>query len=304
MDFETRKPSGESSDPSIGPELPPFAEGVGAVTGPGQPRTAAKLNGYFVFAVLLVATLFTTYLAGGFLFAVSLILILGAHEFGHYWASRKNSVNASLPYFIPAPPFFIAGTFGAFIRIKDPIPNRRILMEIGASGPIAGFAVAVPALVVGLFLSRVTEPTGAHGLTFGSSIVLNALSKIILGVSPLSADANIELHPVAFAGWIGLFVTALNLLPIGQLDGGHIIYSLFRVRYKILARTFFLLLFPLGYFWTGWWFWAFLIALFGFRHPPLIHEYVVLEKKHKIMGYISIFIFLITFTPVPFDVIP
>ncbi|MBI4389324.1 MAG: site-2 protease family protein [Nitrospinae bacterium] len=262
----------------------------------------SKLRDYFVFGALLAATLITTFLSGGFLFAVSLILILGSHEFGHYWASRRNRVNASLPYFIPAPPMFIAGTFGAFIRIKDPIPDRRVMMEIGAAGPIAGFIVAIPTLIAGLFMSRVTPAVHLRGLSFGSSIILSLFTEIILGVDPLSPDVNIELHPVAFAGWIGMFVTALNLLPIGQLDGGHIIYSLFRVRYHVLAKTFFILLFPLGYYWTGWWFWALLIALFGFQHPPLMDESVVLEKRHKIMGYLAVIIFLLTFTPVPFKV--
>lgn len=283
---------------SLGPYPPPLEDLEGF--------KGAKKNGvvrsYLVFFTLLFTTLVSTYLAGGVFFAISLILILGAHEFGHYWASRKNHVRASLPYFIPAPPFFIAGTFGAFIQIKDPIPNRRVLMEIGASGPIAGFIVAVPILIVGLLLSHVSENSHVRGLNFGSSILLQVFTKLILGVTPLSTDVNIELHPIAFAGWIGLFVTALNLLPIGQLDGGHIIYSLFRTRYDILAKLFFLLLLPLGYFWTGWLFWAFLITLFGFRHPPLIDESILLEKKHRIMGYLSIVIFVVTFIPIPFEV--
>lgn len=261
-----------------------------------------EMRAYLVFFALLIATLLSTYLAGGWFFSISLVLILGAHEFGHYWASRKNNVRASLPYFIPAPPIFLAGTFGAFIRIKDPIPDRRVLMEIGASGPIAGFIVAVPTLIAGLLLSHVSTLPHANGINFGSSIILQVLTKLILGVSPLATDVNIELHPLAFAGWIGLFVTALNLLPIGQLDGGHIIYSLFRRHYDVFAKLFFIVLLALGYFWTGWFFWAFLITLFGFKHPPLIDETILLEEKHRTMGYISIFIFVVTFIPVPFEV--
>ncbi|MFQ5715984.1 MAG: site-2 protease family protein [Nitrospinales bacterium] len=257
---------------------------------------------WFVFFFLLSTTLFTTYLAGGPLFSISLIAILGAHEFGHYWASRRNRVDATLPYFMPAPPVFIAGTFGAFIKIKGAIPDRRVLMEIGAAGPIAGFIVAVPTLIVGLFLSRTMPAAVPHGVSFGSSLVLGLCSKIILGVSPLSPDFNIELHPIAFAGWIGLLVTAFNLLPIGQLDGGHIIYSLFRDRYAMLSKLFFVFLFPLGYFWQGWWFWAFLIALFGFKPAPVIDDSLTLEKKHKVMGFVSIFIFVATFVPVPFEI--
>lgn len=268
-----------------------------------MPATIPSAKNWIIFSLLLAATLVTTYLAGGFLFSISLILILGTHEFGHYWASRKNNVKVTLPFFIPAPPIFIAGTFGAFIQIKELIPNRRVLMEIGAAGPIAGFIVAVPTLVIGLFLSEVTPAETVHGLTFGSSILLAVLSKMILGVTPFSAEANILLHPIAFAGWIGLFVTALNLLPIGQLDGGHVIYSLFRVRHKLLSKLFFVLLFPLGYFWLGWLFWALMIILMGFRPAPLVDDSVVPDRKHKLMGYVSIVIFLLTFIPVPFSVI-
>lgn len=267
----------------------------------GRGKPEKEIKAYLVFFALLMGTLFSTYLAGGLFFSISLVLILGAHEFGHYWASRKNNVRASLPYFIPAPPIFLAGTFGAFIKIKDPIPDRRVLMEIGASGPIAGFIVAVPTLIGGLLLSHVSKFSHTNGISFGSSIILQVLTKLILGVSPLSQDVNIELHPLAFAGWIGLFVTALNLLPIGQLDGGHIIYSMFRRHYDVFAKLFFIFLLPLGYFWTGWLFWAFLITLFGFKHPPLIDETIQLDKKHRIMGYVSIIIFIITFIPVPFE---
>ncbi len=266
-----------------------------------MPADNPSIKNWIIFSLLLAGTLVTTFLAGGLLFSFSLILILGTHEFGHYWASRKNNVRATLPFFIPAPPIFIAGTFGAFIQIKELIPDRRVLMEIGSAGPIAGFVVAVPTLVVGLFLSEVTPGETAEGLTFGSSILLALLSKMILGVTPYSEGVNILLHPVAFAGWIGLFVTALNLLPIGQLDGGHVIYSLFKFRHKELSRLFFVLMLPLGYFWQGWWFWAFMIALMGFRPAPLLDDSVLPDRRHRVMGYISIVIFLLTFIPVPFS---
>ena len=159
-----------------------------------------------LFSILLIATLGTTYLAGGFLFSLSLLLILGAHEFGHYWASKKNAVQSTLPYFIPAPPMFIAGTIGAFIQIKQRIPNRRILMEIGAAGPIAGFIVAVPMLAIGLYLSRVTPSVAMGGVSFGSSFILNLFSELILGIDPNSPFINIHLHPLAFAGWISMIL--------------------------------------------------------------------------------------------------
>ena len=185
-------------------------------------------NNWWLFSILLVATMVTTFLAGGPLFSISLLLILGAHEFGHYWASKKNGVQSTLPYFIPAPPIFIAGTFGAFIQIKQKIPNRMVLMEIGAAGPIAGFVVALPMLILGLYLSPVTPSIGMGSINFGSSLILNLCSQLVLGVDPSSPDINIHLHPIAFAGWIGMLVTALNLMPVGQLDGGHIIYFTLR----------------------------------------------------------------------------
>ena len=251
--------------------------------------------------MLLAATLVTTYLSGGFLFSVSLMLILGAHAFGHYWASRRNGVRSTLPYFIPAPPVFIAGTFGAFIQIKQVIPNRRVLMEIGSAGPIAGFIVALPTLIVGLSLSQVSPVLGIEGVNFGSSLILNICAELVLGVNPQSPNLNIHLHPIAFAGWIGMFVTALNLIPIGQLDGGHIIFALFPDKHSLLGRIFYVLLFPLGYFWMGWLFWAVMIALVGFKTAPLADEMGELDTRHKVLGVVSSVIFLLTFIPVPFS---
>jgi len=260
-----------------------------------------KKKNWWLFSILLTATLGTTYLAGGFLFSLSLLLILGAHEFGHYWASRKNSVQSTLPYFIPAPPMFIAGTFGAFIQIKQRIPNRRVLMEIGAAGPIAGFIVAVPMLALGLYLSRVTPSVAMGGVSFGNSFILNLFSELILGVDPNSPFINIHLHPIAFAGWIGMLVTALNLMPVGQLDGGHIIYALFPDKHRLIGKLFFVALFPLGYFWPGWFFWAVMIVLMGFKTAPLNEELVDLDTFHKVLGVVSMLIFMLTFIPIPFS---
>ncbi len=247
---------------------------------------------------LLIATLVTTFLAGGLAFGITLVLILGAHEMGHYLMTRKWGISASLPYFIPAPPPFIAGTFGAFIKMKSPIPNRRILLEIGAGGPIAGFVVCVPALIIGLTLSEVRESQFNLGFSFGSSLLLSFLTKIVLGVTPENAD--VLLHPIAFAGWIGLFITALNLLPIGQLDGGHIIYALFGNAHRIISIIAFIILIPLGYFmWQGWFIWAAIVAIFGFKHPPLIDESTPLTRHEKRIGLISMAIFVLTFIPAP-----
>ena len=260
----------------------------------------SRTENWWLFSLLLLGTLITTYMSGGFLFSISLILILGAHEFGHYWASRRNGVRSTLPYFIPAPPIFIAGTFGAFIQIKQVIPNRRVLMEIGCAGPIAGFVIALPILVYGLSLSHVSPLLGIEGVNFGNSLILNICAELVLGVDPQSPNFNIHLHPIAFAGWIGMLVTSLNLIPIGQLDGGHIIFALSPKQHKWMGRLFFSALFPLGYFWTGWFFWALMIVLVGFKTAPLSDDAEELGTLHKVLGVVSIVIFLVTFIPIPF----
>ena len=268
-------------------------------------RKGPTLKNWVLFFVLLGSTLFTTYLAGGKLYALSLFLILGAHEFGHYFAGVRNGVRTTLPLFIPAPPgLFLLGTFGAMIAIKDPIPNRRVLMEIGAAGPIAGFIVAVPILIIGLFLSEIVVPTGQSGFSFGSSIIMLVLSKAILGVTPLSVDFNIQLHPIALAGWVGLFVTAINLFPIGQLDGGHILYALIGKKSQIWAKLFFVFLLSLIFFWPNWGVWAILLlVLTRFKSAPLDDDEVLLKRIHKRAGYAAIIIFFLTFIPIPIELI-
>lgn len=261
------------------------------------------LKEWLIFFVLLAMTAVTTFLTGGVLFAISLLAILGAHEFGHYLAARKNGVRTSLPFFVPAPPFFIIGTFGAFILIKESIPNRKALMEIGCAGPITGFIVTIPTLVLGLSLSKVGPLVETAGLTYGSSILLAVISEMVLGVSPFSSDITIYLHPIARAGWFGLLITALNLIPVGQLDGGHILYALFQKKYNVISKVFFILLIPLGFFWYGWWFWGALLLLIGFQPAPLVFDAIPLERKHKVMGWVSIAILILTFIPIPFEMI-
>jgi membrane-associated protease RseP (regulator of RpoE activity) len=165
----------------------------------------------------------------GIPFAFSLMIILLSHEFSHYFASKYHGVKATLPYFIPAPT--IIGTFGAFIKMKSPIITRKALIDIGASGPIAGFIFSVVAAVIGLNMSQIVSVTKSDGgLNLGDSLLFSFLSRSILGIVPAGHD--VLLHPVAFAGWIGLFVTSMNLIPVGQLDGGHIAYALLGERHK------------------------------------------------------------------------
>lgn len=271
--------------------------------------------------LLLGATLLTTTMVGagwsgvnpftephliyrGLAFSLTLIAILGAHEMGHFWVARRRGVQASWPYFIPAP-IPPVGTFGAIIKIKSPLPDRRALLDIGIAGPLAGLAVTIPILIVGLRLSEVKEalpePSSAGiSLGVGTSLLFSWLTSAVVG--NLTQSHHLVLHPVAFAGWFGLFVTALNLLPVGQLDGGHIVYSLFRKRHFIIARATFVSLFPLGLLWPGWFLWAFLILLFKLmHHPPPLDQITPLDGKRKVLGLVGILVFILSFPPIPFS---
>lgn len=247
----------------------------------------------------------------GFPFSLTLLAILGTHEFGHYWMARYHGVPVTLPYFIPAPS--LIGTFGAFIRIKDTVPNRGALFDIGVAGPIAGFVVAVPAIVVGISLSDVRPATDLSGIGLGSSLLFNGLVQVLLGVTPQAYD--IILHPIAFAGWIGFLVTAFNLIPAGQLDGGHIVYSLCGRWHRLVTLLCVLALLPMGWYWPGWWLWAFVIFWFSgphvawrqgwhfaFVHPPLRDEVVPLSRTQKWVAAAALLIFVMTFSPIPFTI--
>jgi len=234
----------------------------------------------------------------GLPFAVTLMTILLIHELSHYLAAKKHHTVATLPYFIPAPTFF--GTFGAFIKMKSPIVTRRALIDIGASGPLAGFAVSVVACIVGLSMSTVVTVSASEGvLTLGDSLLFSFLSRVILGITPDNAD--IMLHPVAFAGWIGLFVTSLNLIPVGQLDGGHIAFALFGDKHKNVSIVLIFILVVMGiFFWEGWAFWAGLMLLLGIKHPPVLYWELQLDSRRIKIGLIALIIFIITFVPSPF----
>lgn len=237
----------------------------------------------------------------GFPFAGALITILLSHELSHYFASKKHKVKATLPYFIPAPT--IIGTFGAFIKIKSPIISRKSLIDIGASGPIAGFIVSIVASVIGLSMSEVVSTEKYKGgLSLGDSMLFSFLAKLIIGVTP--TDYDIMLHPVAFAGWIGFFVTSINLIPIGQLDGGHIAYALLGEKHKNISMLLVFAMFTLGLLlWEGWALWAILMLILGLRHPPVIYWEIPLDYKRRFIGWLSLMILIITFIPVPFKLI-
>lgn len=272
----------------------------------------------FLHIILFVLTLLSTLAVGalqtgvdifrepekiykGFPFAVTLMLILLSHEFAHYFTSRKHHVKATLPYFIPAPN--IIGTFGAFIKMKSPIATRKALIDIGASGPIAGFFVSVVATIVGLNMSEVVASSQTEGaLGLGDSLLFSLLSRLILGVTP--DNYEILLNPVAFAGWIGFFVTSINLIPVGQLDGGHIAYALLGEKHARISVILVACLAALGLFlWVGWAFWAGLLLILGFRHPPVIYWEVPLDPLRRSIGWFGFAIFVLTFIPVPFQIL-
>lgn len=269
--------------------------------------------------LLFLVTFFTTTVAGAFLeganplhepsalirglpFSVTLMLILSAHEFGHYVASRRKGVESTLPYFIPAPPAPpMIGTFGAVIRMRSPVPSRQALLTIGAAGPLAGFAVSVPVAIVGLHMSSYGASQGQGGFSLGSSLLFSFLTRVVMGVP--AADYNIYLNPVAFAGWLGFFITALNLLPIGQTDGGHVLYSVMGRHHRVISKGVFVGLLPMGVFlWQGWLMWAVMMLLLGFRHPPVVDETSELSLRYKVVGVLVLAIFVLTFMPAPIQI--
>ncbi len=236
----------------------------------------------------------------GWPFSLTLLSILLSHEFSHYLASRIHRTKATLPYFIPAPTAI--GTFGAIIKMKSPIATRKALIDIGSAGPIAGFVVSIIATVIGLELSQVVKSDDIKGIGFGSSLIYLLLSKIVLGDIP--DGYAVLLHPVAFAGWIGFLVTSLNLIPVGQLDGGHIVYALFGRFHKYISGAFIVILLLLGLFaWYGWLIWASLLIILGINHPPVILWEERLSTSRKLTGIISLLIFILCFIPTPFQTI-
>ncbi len=232
----------------------------------------------------------------GLPFSLTLLLILLTHELSHYFMSRKHNVSATLPYFIPAPT--IIGTLGAVIKMRPPIFDRRSLIDIGASGPIGGFIIAVIAVIIGLHYSEVRLAQGLQeGLHLGSSIMFNFLSKIVLNIEPDKHD--VLLHPVAFAGWVGLLVTSINLLPIGQLDGGHITYAIFGEKHQWISKGMIPILIVMGFIYWPWIILAFLMIVIGYRHPPVVYPEIPLDRKGRLIGWASFIIFILTFTPMP-----
>lgn len=282
-------------------------------------------------AVELVRALLNN-LGSGLPFAASLLAILLAHEFGHYLAGRYHKTAVTLPYFLPFPlsPF---GTLGAFIQLKEPPRNKRVLLDIGIAGPLAGLVIAIPILLIGLSLSELSQIPVAiragDGYSLEGNSIFYLLSKYAVfgqwlptpqsfdGVSPLTywlkyfftglptplGGTDVFLHPVAWAGWAGLLVTALNLIPAGQLDGGHILYSLLGKRASIALPVVLVGIGILGFFWSGWWLWVFLIFMMGRQHAQPLDQITQLDPARKALAIFGLIVFILVFIPVPLRVV-
>jgi membrane-associated protease RseP (regulator of RpoE activity) len=237
----------------------------------------------------------------GFWYSGTILGILGCHELGHYFACRYYGVDASLPYFLPVP-ISITGTLGAFIRIREPIPQKRMLFDIGIAGPIAGFLVAVPALFFGVAMSHVVKmPENFVGLELGEPLLFKAASWLLWGPTPDGYSLN--LHPMAFAAWFGLLATALNLFPIGQLDGGHISYAVLGPRSTVVTFVMLGVALVLTFFSASWIVWTGLLMVMLFmvgpRHPRVFDEEEPLDRARLVLALCAVVIFVLCFTPAP-----
>ncbi|NIR48868.1 site-2 protease family protein [candidate division KSB1 bacterium] len=262
--------------------------------------------------ILFLSTCLTTFMTGwfqngywqaGLWYGGAIISILLAHEMGHYLMCRKYGIRATLPFFIPFPipfgnPF---GTMGAVIKMESRIPSRKALFDVAVAGPLAGLVVTIPCIYYGVQFSQVIEigsRTAENTIFLGESFLYAQISKLAIGTLPENQDVLV--HPLAFAGWAGLFVTALNLLPIGQLDGGHVVYALLGRRHKIVATSALVAFaFICVFIYLGWALLLLLIIWFGYHHPPTMDE-TPIDKKRFAIGILTLIIFLLSFTPEPF----
>ncbi|HXW06305.1 MAG TPA: site-2 protease family protein [Vicinamibacterales bacterium] len=245
-----------------------------------------------------------SWLWNGFWYSGTLLLILGAHEMGHYLLCRRYSVDATLPYFIPAP-LPLTGTVGAVIRIREPFPTRTVLFDIGVAGPIAGFAVLLPALFAGMLLSRITlAPDASDNLiSLGEPLLFQWAAAITFGAVPQGHTIN--MHPMVFAAWFGMLATALNLLPFGQLDGGHITYATLGRWATPLSLLTVLSAIGMTFVSTSWMFMTLMLvvmlALFGPRHPRVLDEYEPLGRGRVLIAVFALVMLIVCFTPVPIE---
>jgi membrane-associated protease RseP (regulator of RpoE activity) len=249
------------------------------------------------FAPTLIAFLDFRVIILSMIYAVTLIGILLGHELGHFLTCRYYKIDATLPYFIPFPN--LIGTLGAFIKIKSRITRKKQLFDIGVAGPLTSFFLSVPLLVIGLSLSKaVPSVPRDSSIIFGEPLLLKIVGGAIF--KGISSDFDIILHPIGFAAWVGILVTALNLFPIGQLDGGHIFYAFVGRRSKNFSRYILMAFIIMGiFFWVGWLVWAALIAKLGLKHPQIVDEDIPLPRTRRIIGYGLVIIFILSFIPDP-----
>jgi membrane-associated protease RseP (regulator of RpoE activity) len=239
----------------------------------------------------------------GLSYTITILAILGCHEFGHYLTCRYYDVDASLPYFLPIP-ISLTGTLGAVIRIREPIPSKRMLFDIGIAGPLAGFAVAIPALVLGISLSHLAKvPTDGSGTEFGEPLLFKLVIWLIWGTRPAGYD--LFLHPIGFGAWFGLLATALNLFPAGQLDGGHISYAVLGRRSTYVTLAVVAGAIGLSFLSITWIVWTVLmiamLVVFGPHHPRVFDEAVPLDPARRWLALAALIIFVLCFTPIPFS---
>lgn len=240
----------------------------------------------------------------GLPFSLCLLLILGSHEMGHYIACRRYGVDASLPYFLPMLPFPfpLIGTMGAFIRIRARIPDRNALFDIGAAGPIAGFLVAIPILFIGLIESDVSALSQSQGtILLGEPLLLRWMFALIFPT--LHAGEYLSMSSIALAGWIGLLATSLNLIPVGQLDGGHICYSVSRNFHAVVSRITAVAFLLFSLFWQNYILWAVLLLVLGRRHPAVGIEMAPLSRGRILLAWVCLGIFLLSFIPSPIRIL-
>jgi membrane-associated protease RseP (regulator of RpoE activity) len=235
----------------------------------------------------------------GLWYSGTILLILGAHELGHYLACRYYQVDASLPFFIPMP-LVLTGTLGAFIRIREPIPTKRMLFDIGIAGPLAGFVFALPTLFIGIALSPVVRvPDNLSGFNLGEPLLFQAATWLMWG--SIADGYSVNLHPMAFAAWFGLLATALNLFPIGQLDGGHISYAVLGRRSTTVTLASICIAIGLTFFSLSWLVWTFLLVAMtlamGPRHPRTLDEDIPLDRTRMWLALLALLVFVLCFTP-------
>jgi len=276
----------------------------------------ALLGGTFATTVLAGALIWLTYTGqlsltvtdfgyGALYFAAPVMAILGIHEFAHYWVARRRHLDASFPYFLPVPPPIPFGTFGAFVSIRSPFPDRKTLFDVGAAGPLAGFAAAIPVALAGLYVSIHSPlvPASYCGITvlgqsYGNLFIGSSFFWSFLTYFFPPGIASLH-HPLALAGWVGVLVTAINLLPAGSLDGGHIFRALLGDRSRFVSYSAAILLFGLGFFYTGWLIFAVLVLFLGLRHPAPLNDLTPLDTKRYVVGGLVAAILVAGFVVVP-----